>query len=160
MKKTILYLMMAVATTSCNSNETTTTTKVETNEKNSTTSFTVDGVTIKGDVSTQYFGSNKETDNFSVLCQQDEPLVLLQATFASEKDATNSGLKPKGFDGYKVDIGQFSLTLTPAGHNGQFVATDKTEGAIKIENNKIVINNMKLYNREGKETVVSGTIVF
>ena len=164
MKKFISFLISitVVATISCNSNTTsaTSTAPIETGGKDKTVSFTIDGTTFKGKVSTQYFGSNKETDNFSVVCQQDEPLVLLQATFANEKDAASSGLTPKGFDGYKVNTGQFDLTLTPAGGGESFVATSKTTGAIKIENNKIVISNMRLFNREGKEKVVNGTIGF
>ena len=164
MKKAILYVMIATAitTVSCNSNSATetATATIETTEKNNVASFTVDGENVKGKVSTQYFGSNKAADNFSVLCQQDEPLVLLQATFANEKDAAKSGLIPKGFNGYKVNEGQYDLTLTPAGGTESFVATDKTEGAIRVESNAVVINNMKLFNREGKEKVVNGTIKF
>ena len=154
MKTSIRCVLMAAAitTASCNSipgndkNQA----PIETIEQNTVTVFTVDGASCKGKVSTQYFGSNKATDNFSVLCQQDDPLVLLQATFANEKDAAKSGLTPKGFDGYKVNEGQYDLTLTPAGGTETFVATDKTQGAIKVESNAVVINNMKLFNREGK----------
>ena len=164
MKKSIIYIFVAttIIGSACNDkgSEEKNISGIETSEKEKIISFTIDGETIKGKVSTQYFGSNKATDNFSVLCQQDDPLVLLQATFANEKDAAKSGLTPKGFDGYKVNEGQYDLTLTPAGGTETFVATDKTQGAIKVESNAVVINNMKLFNREGKEKVVNATIKF
>jgi hypothetical protein len=88
MKKISLYLLATLlfSVSSCN-NKTSenNTVGIETSDKETTTTFTVDGTAYKGKVSTQYFGSNKETDNFSVVCQQDEPLVLLQAVFANEK---------------------------------------------------------------------------
>jgi len=164
MKKSILYVMVVstITITSCtnNTSEKAAVTRIEATGQTNTASFTVDGTSYKGKVSTQYFGSNTETDNFSVLCQQDDPLVLLQATFANEKDAANSELKPKGFDGYKVNAGQFDLSLTPAGSTENFVATDKTTGTIKVEHKKIVISNIKLFNREGQEKLVNGTIEF
>ncbi len=164
MKTSIRCVLMAAAitTASCNSNPGNDKNQapIETIEQNTVTVFTVDGASCKGKVSTQYFGSNKETDNFSVLCQQDEPLVLLQITFANEKDAAKSGLTAKGFDGYKVNEGQFDLVLTPAGSSENFVATDKSGGSVKLLQHTIVISNMKLFNREGKEKLVNGTIEY
>ena len=121
--------------------------------------FTVDGKTYEGKVSTQYFGSNKETDNFSIVCQQDEPLTILQATFSNEKNARSANLKPKG-GSYKVSDGEFDLTLTVSDSDKQFVANDKSGGTVKVEGNKLSIENVKLFDRDGKEKTVSETIEF
>lgn len=161
MKKTILYFFVAttVVVSSCNNgSKESNTAGIQISDKENSASFTVDGATCKGKVSTQYFGSNKETDNFSVLCQQDEPLTLLQATFANEKNATAS-LKPKG-GSYKVNEGEFGLTLTVAGSDKEFNANDKSAGSLKVEGNKLIITDMKLFDRDGKEKVVSATIEF
>jgi hypothetical protein len=162
MKKTIFYTLTAAIflTTSCsNSIKENKVGDVQISDKANTASFTVDGATCKGKVSTQYFGSNKETDNFSVLCQQDEPLTLLQATFANEKNAKTVGLKPKG-GSYKVNEGEFGLTLTIAGSDKEFVANDKSGGSLKIDGNKMTITNMKLFDRDGKEKIVASEIEF
>ena len=112
-------------------------------------SFNVDGKTFSGKVSTQYFGSNKSTDNFSVLCQQDEPFTLLQATFANEKDASSPNLKPKG-ESYKVSEGEFELSLSVSDSQKEFVSTEKSGGTIKVSGNEMTISDMKLFDADGK----------
>jgi len=163
--KQIILCVFAVATlvtSSCNSKKSTenANTVVESTDNQTTSSFTVDGKEYKGKVSTQYFGSNKETDNFSVLCQQDEPLVLLQATFANEKDAkSGTALKAKG-GSYKTNAGEFGLSLSIAGMEKEFIANEKSTGTVKVEGNKLMVIDMKLFDQDGKEKVVSGTIEF
>ncbi len=162
MKKTFFYVLTVATflTTSCNSgSKESNAAGVQTSNKENTASFTVDGANFKGKVSTQYFGSNKETDNFSVLCQQDEPLTLLQATFANEKNAKVSGLKPAG-GSYKVSDGEYGLSLRVADSNKEFNANDKSGGSLKVEGNKMTITDMKLFDSDGKQKLVSGTIVF
>lgn len=125
-----------------------------------TGSFTVDGKTYAGNVSTQYFGSNKETDNFSILCQQDDPYTLLQCTFANRKDAESENLKPRG-QSYKVDPGLFALSLKVTGSDMEFVADDeKSGGTVKVEGNTLKIVDVKLFDREGNSKTVSETINF
>jgi hypothetical protein len=162
MKKTILYFFVATIflATACNSGtKETTTAGIQTSDKENTASFKIDGATINGKVSTQYFGSNKETDNFSVLCQQDEPLTLLQATFANEKNAKVAGLKPKG-GSYKVNEGEYGLTLTIAGSDKEFNVNEKSGGSLKVEGNTLTITDIKLFDRDGKEKVVNAVIAF
>ena len=162
MKKIFFYTLTAIAflTTACNSgSKESDTADIQISDKESTASFNVDGKIYKGKVSTQYFGSNKETDNFSVLCQQDEPLVLLQAVFANEKDAQSAGLKPNG-SSYNVAAGNFGLELTIAGEPKMFIANPKSGGTLTVEGNKMTITDMKLFDMDGKEKTVSGTIDF
>lgn len=132
---------------------------IQISESSKKGSFTVDGKTIEGKVSTQYFGSNKETDNFSVLCQQDEPFTLLQATFANEENAAAPSLKPKG-QSYKVSEGEFDLTLSVSESSKQFIATDESGGTISVSGNKLTISDMKLFDADGKVKTVSATIKF
>jgi hypothetical protein len=162
MKKTIFYTFTALTflTSSCNSgSKESNTAGVQISDKESAASFTVDGATFKGNVSTQYFGSNKETDNFSVLCQQDEPFTLLQAVFANEKDAKSNNLKPQG-GSYNVGAGQFGLSLRITGSDKEFIANEKSGGSLKVEGNKMMVTDMKLFDRDGKEKVVSAVIGF
>lgn len=160
MKKLIIYsfIAMSLYNSSCKSSETKIE-NVETSSESKEGSFTVDGTKVTGNVSTQYFGSNKETDNFSVLCQQDEPLTLLQATFANEKNAKAGTLVAKG-GSYKVNNGEFGLELTVFGSEKQFIANDKSGGSLKVEGNKLTITEMKLFDADGKSKVVNGTINF
>ena len=162
MKKTIFYALVitTMAATACsNKSKETDVAGIATSDKTSSGSFTVNGNTMKGNVSTQYFGSNKATDNFSVLCQQGEPFTLLQATFANETNAKTEGLKPKG-GSYKVNDGEFGLELSTADSDKQFVANEKSGGSLNVEGNKMTITDMKLFDRDGKERVVTATIVF
>ncbi len=160
MKKLIIYTMLLATlyTTGCKGNENKTgiTDESSSSKKGS---FTVDGTKMSGRVSTQYFGSNKEIDNFSVLCQQDEPLALLQATFANEKNAKAGTLVAKG-GSYKVSDGEFGLELTAPGFDKQFIANDKSGGSLKVDGNKMTITDMKLFDADGKVKTVNATINF
>ena len=162
MKKFTFYLLTALAfsISSCNSkSKESNTAGLETPDKETTATFTVDGTDYTGKVSTQYFGSNKETDNFSVVCQQDEPLVLLQAVFANEKDVKSADLKPNG-SSYNVGVGNFGLELTIAGAPKMFIANPKSGGTLTVEGHKMMIKGMKLFDSGGKEKTVNATINF
>jgi hypothetical protein len=162
MKKTILYFFVATTfiATSCNSSsKESNTAGIQTSDKENTASFKVDGATFNGKVSTQYFGSNKETDNFSVLCQQDEPFTLLQAVFANEKDAKSNNLKPQG-GSYNVGAGQFGLSLSVTGSDKEFIANEKSGGSLKVDGKKMTVTDMKLFDRDGKEKTVNAVIEF
>lgn len=116
-------------------------------------------VTIQCKISTQYFGSNKETDNFSVVCQQDEPLHILQMTFANEAEArSEKSLSVKG-GSYKVNSGEYSLEYSsPDGK--QFVAKSESSGSLKVQNNKIYISDYKLYDSDKNERIIDAEIEF
>lgn len=162
MKKSIFCAFCAVVFlfTSCkDKKEVAAENGVEMSEGSKSESFSVDGKTYKGNVSTQIFGSNKETDNFSILCQQDEPFTLLQCTFANRKNAETANLKPKG-ESYKVEDGEFSLSLSVSDSNNQFIANEKSGGSVKVEGNTLTITNVKLFDRDGNSKIVSETVQF
>jgi hypothetical protein len=46
------------------------------------------------------------------------------------------------------------------GADKQFIANEKSGGTVKVEGNKMTITGMKLFDRDGKEKTVSGTINF
>jgi hypothetical protein len=163
MKRSIIYIFITstLFIAACNGNKTNNVqvTGLPSEAKGDVAVFTIDGTSIKGKVSTQYFGSDK-ADNFSILCQQDEPLYLLQATFANEKEVkSDESLKPKG-GSYKVNVGEYGLTLTTPETNGQFIANSKSTGTLKVNGNNLVIAGLTLYNSDGKEKKISGTIPF
>ena len=86
-------------------------------------------------------------------------MVLLQAVFANEKDAKSAGLKPLG-SSYNVANGNFGLELTMADAPKHFIANEKSGGSIKVAGNKMTVTDMKLFDMDGKEKTVSGTIEF
>ena len=145
--------------TACNSSSTSSDDQqVEEGKKYS--SFKVGDASFECEVSTQYFGSNKETDNFSVLCQQDEPFALLQATFANESDAKSGHeLKVKG-GSYKVNSGEFDLELSGMGSDKLFKADSSSTGSLRVEGNKLIISNFKLFDSDKSEKIVSAEIGF
>jgi hypothetical protein len=162
MKKVILFSVFGTVFLFTSCKETKKESKIagiEISDSSNEGTFSIDGKNCNGKVSTQYFGSNKESDNFSVLCQQDEPFTLLQATFANQKDASSPNLKPKG-GSYKVNEGEFDLSLTAADNQKEFIANEKSGGTVKVEGNKMTISNIKLFDADGKERVVNATINF
>ncbi len=161
MKKYIFIPIITTVLFACkqkdtNNNQTPT---IETSNNTQLSSFNVEGKIFSGKVNTQYFGSNKTTDNFSIICQQDEPLTLLQATFANEKNAYTSNLKAKG-GSYKVNEGEYDLTLTMAENELQYTINEKSGGSIKVEANQLIVNNIILSDRNGKSKTVSAKINF
>ena len=121
-------------------------------------SFSAEGTDYKGKSSTQYFG-DKVTGQFSVLCQQDEPLALLQAVFANEKEATGT-LKPiEGFMSMQAGEAHITLSGTAIGDK-QFVTKSNSTGSIAIQGKKMIIKDLKLFNSDNKEKVVTANIEF
>lgn len=169
MKKTIITCAAAVimliscgdkkksASDTGTTKETTSTIEDETDNKSAT--FKVDGTEFKGKVSTQHFGG--DSDNFSVLCQQDEPLVLLQAVFANEKEATaNATYKPAG-SFYNVSAGDVNIAISGSGvGDDRFNTSDESTGTISVDGKKLILKDLKLFNSDKKEKVVNATIPF
>ena len=169
MKKTIITCAVAVTLLiSCGDNkksssdtvtskETTSITDDESEDKSAT--FKVDGTEFKGRVSTQHFAG--EAGNFSVLCQQNEPLVLLQAVFANEKEATaNATYKPAG-SFYNVSAGDVNIALSgSAVGDDRFNTSDESTGTISVDGKKLILKDLKLLNSDKQEKVVNATIPF
>ena len=96
-----------------------------------------------------------------MLCQQDEPFVLLQAVFANEKEATgNATLKFAG-SFYNVSAGDVNIALSgTAVGDKQFNTSDASTGTISVDGNKMILKDIKLFDSDKKEKIVSGTIPF
>lgn len=134
--------------------------------------FSFDGKSVTGKATTQYFGSDKEKSNFSVLCQHDESATsanfeLLQITFLNEKDATtNSALKL--YDGSQLPMtepepGSYTVALSGVG-NGfdgqQFTGSDKSTGSLSVSNRTVIIKDLVLFTRDGDKKIVNAKIPF
>ena len=168
MKKSILALVLITLLVACGDKKKTSSTESSASAENTgltvneddgkTGSFSADGADFKGKSSTQYFG-DKVTGQFSVLCQQDEPLALLQAVFANEKEATGT-LKPiEGFMSIPAGEAHVMLSGTAIGDK-QFVTKSNSTGTITLEGKKMIIKDLKLFNSDNKEKVVTANIEF
>ncbi|MFV0606617.1 MAG: hypothetical protein ACK5NK_12320 [Niabella sp.] len=170
MKQLLLPFVLMIVIASCKNNNSNTKTADEATtavtEKASemdeasghTATFKAGDAVFTGKVSTQFFG-DKEKDQFSVLCQQDEPFTLLQATFAN-KAAANGSLKPAdGF--YSIGNGEAFIALSGANlGDKEFVTSDKTTGSISVEGNQLLLKDLKLFNKDRQEKTVNAAIEF
>ena len=164
MKKTILTCAVAVTLLiSCGDNkksssdtgtskETTSITDDESEDKSAT--FKVDGTEFKGRVTTQQFAN----DGFSVLCQQNEPFALLQAIFANEKEATGTATLKPAESFYGVAAGDVNIALTLG--DEKFNTTDKSTGIISVDGKKLILKDLKLFDSNKKEKVLTATLPF
>ena len=122
-------------------------------------SFTVDGKTFSGAVSTQYFNDH-DSGPFSVLCQQDDPFALLQITFSNEKDAlNNSSLKP-GDNFTHPDAGDVHVALTGIGEKEFTTEVGASKGSISVSDRTVHLRDLQLFNRDKQRTTVTADISF
>lgn len=123
-----------------------------------TGTFSTEDISCTGKTSTQYFG-DKAKDGFSIVCQQDEPYAMLQATFANEAQAKGS-LKPaEGF--YSMEPGEAHISLSGAKLGSQeFVTKEESTGSILVEGNKLMLKNLKLFNMDGSSKTVNAEVMF
>lgn len=170
MKKTIILLSsLAVLLTACGDDKKTTTTDDNGNseenasltvndDEGKTGSFSASGTDFKGRSSTQYFG-DKVTGQYSVLCQQDEPFALLQAIFSNEKETTGTFKPKEGF--MSIEPGQVHVALSgTAIGDKEFVTKSSSTGSVSVSGRTLTIKDLKLYNRDNAEKVVSASIDF
>lgn len=184
MKKKILYMAMAALTLqACNNSDNPSAgdaAKKEAREAGisindegeKTGEFSFDGKTVTGKVSTQHFG-NKETANFSVLCQHNEEgntnanFELLQITFVNQKATGNPALKI--YDGGSVlpmtepDASTVAVSLSGVGSglgDKEFTGTGKSAGSITVKNNTVYLESLTLYNRDGDKRTVTAKIPY
>ena len=122
----LLFFALAIVATSCKKDKDGTTGKTGT--------FSIDGVSYSGETSTQTFVN----DNYSVLCEQDDPYKLIQVTFHNQAEAEAGGTfdvadfslnVPTG----EAEVGIDGLTFDPIG-----VRT------ISVSGKKITISNLPL----------------
>ncbi len=164
MKKTIITCAAAVTLLiSCGDNkksssdtgtskETTSITEEESEDKSAT--FKVDGTEFKGRVTTQQFAN----EGFSVLCQQNEPYALLQAVFTNEKEANGTATFKPAESFYSVPAGEVNIALS--GEDEKFQTSDKSTGTISVDGKKLILKDLKLFNKAKKEKVLTATIPF
>lgn len=169
MKKTIIVSAAMLLLVSCGENKTTASNEasstdskaltVNESDDSKTASFTVDGTTYKGKVSTQQFAGT--AGNFSVLCQQDEPFVLLQAVYANEKEATGNGELKASESAYNVKEGLVNVALSGTAIGAkEFITKSTSTGTITVAGRTLVLKEVKLFNSDNEEKVVNATIAF
>ena len=169
MKNISAILLLAVLMVSCKENKNTMPADTMTKDaadlalgldrpSGKTADFSVGDITYSGKVSTQYFG-DKVKDGFSIVCQQDEPYALLQATFASEAQAKGS-LKPAG-GFYAIEPGEAHIALSGAKLGSQeFVTKEESTGSILVEGNKLVLKSLKLFSLDGHSKTLNAEVAF
>lgn len=122
-----LFLFLAVvATASCK--------KDKTGAGGKTGTFTIDGVSYTGNTEVQTFVN----DNYSIVCQQDDPFKLIQVTFHNQAEAEAGGTFEVEDDALNVpsgsvNVGVDGLTFDPDGSQ-----------TISVSGKKITINNLAL----------------
>ena len=119
--------------------------------------FKVDGTEFKGRVTTQQFAN----EGFSVLFQQNEPYALLQAVFTNEKEANGTATFKPAESFYSVPAGEVNIALSgTAVGDKQFNTTDASTGTISVDGKKLILKDLKLFNKAKKEKVLTATILF
>ncbi|HMU97254.1 MAG TPA: hypothetical protein PLC61_10650 [Chitinophagales bacterium] len=131
---TLLLLIIAISAISCNKDK-----NGKDDDTGKTGKFTIDGVEYSGNSEEQTFVN----DNYSIVCQQDEPFKLIQITFHNKAEAITGGT---------FDVADFSLNV-PSGsvEVGVDGLTFDPDGAktIVVAGNKISISNLPLIQTGG-----------
>ncbi|HEX2627378.1 MAG TPA: hypothetical protein VHM26_00150 [Chitinophagaceae bacterium] len=165
MKKVFFACIIAASFIACNNDkdtkaepsaekkETTATTPEETKDGSGT--FTVDGTNFSGKVSTQTLAQQQ----FSVLCQQDSPFNLFQATFKDKADfEANKSFKPSG-SFMTVDPG--TVHISASKDNTEYQTKSSSTGSIEVSGTTITVKDLMLYDNTSDKTItVSATVSF
>lgn len=125
----MLFFAIAIIATSCKKDKTN-----GTNSTGKTGTFSIDGVSYSGNTEVQTFVN----DNYSVLCEQDDPYKLIQVTFHNQAEAEAGGT---------FDVADFSLNVpTGEAEVGIDGLTFDPIGArtITVTGKKITISNLPL----------------
>lgn len=159
MRKLLVTVLSLAFLVSCQSKtESTSTLQVE--ASNGTSEFKVGEVAYKAKIGTQYFGSDETTSQFSITCQQDEPLALLQITFANEKDATSNREYSTRENFMRIPEGEVSISLSGKDFGDLEYVSPEGKGAVSTKGRTLNIANLKLVNRDGAEKIVNAAIAF
>lgn len=165
MKKILFACMLATLFTACNNDkdtkagtpadkkETTNFTSEESNDGSGT--FTVDGTNFSGKVTTQTLARQQ----FSVLCQQDSPFNLFQATFKDKADFEgNKSFTPS--DGF-MTIDPGTVHISASKDNTEYQTKSSSTGSIQVSGNTITVKDLLLYdNTSDKRITVSANVSF
>lgn len=125
----MLFFALAIVSTSCKKDKTN-----GTNNTGKTGTFSIDGVAYSGETEVQTFVNN----NYSIICQQDSPLKLIQITFHNKTEAETGGTFDVADDALNVpsgvvNVGVDGLTFDPIGIR-----------TITVSSKKITISNLPL----------------
>lgn len=126
----MLFFALAFSTTSCKKDKT----DIDIDQTGKTGTFSIDGVSYSGETEVQTFVN----DNYSIICEQDEPYKFIQITFRNKAEAEAGGTFNVVDDAFDiptggVNIGIDGLTFDPIG--------SKT---ISVSGKKITLSNIPL----------------
>jgi len=144
----LLFFALAIVATSCKKDKTN-----NTNNTGKTGTFSIDGVSYSGSTEVQTFVN----DNYSILCEQDDPYKLIQVTFHNQAEAEAGGTfdvedYSLNISSGSVNVGIDGLTFDPIGSR-----------TITVTGKKITISNLPLNQTGGgtkKPVVNSASINF
>jgi len=141
----LLFFGLAIVATSC---------KKDGSTSGKTGTFSVDGVNYSGKTETQTFVN----DNYSILCQQDDPFKFVQITFRNQAEAEAGGT----FDveDYGFDIASGTVQI---GTSDIITADPTSSKTITVSGKKITIDNVKIKSTGGSgltATINSASINF
>ena len=126
----LLFFVLAFSTTSCKKDKT----DIEINQTGKTGTFSIDGISYSGETEVQTFVN----DNYSIICEQDEPYKFIQITFRNQAEAEAGGTFDVVDDALNVptggvNVGVDGLTFDPDGSH-----------TISVSSKKITISNLSL----------------
>lgn len=119
-----------------------------------TGTFSIDGTSYKGETETQTFVN----DNYSIVCQQDDPFKLIQITFHNKAEAETGGTFDVEDFGLNVNSGAVQI-----GVDGNSFDPENDTYTISVSNKKISIGSINLIQTgtgAEKPTVNSASINF
>lgn len=136
----MLFFGLAVLATSCKKDKSI----IKDGDTGKTGTFTVDGVSYTGKTSVQTFVN----DNYSIVCQSDEPLMFVQVTFRNKAEAEAGGVFDiEDADSYNIPSGSVQLGTS------KFFNGDPTSSkTISVSSKKITINNVTIKSSVGSTT--------
>lgn len=109
--------------------------------------FIIDGKSYTGKISKQTFSNN----NYSIVCQQDEPMRLIQITFKDEAAAKKGGsFKPT--DGISLHPSDDEADI-----NIDAVLQSKGKGTVEIKDGKLTLKDISCSNISDDKTAVINT---
>jgi hypothetical protein len=165
MKKVFFACILAASFMACNNDKDTKaepsadkkeSTTFTTNEsENGSGTFTVDGTSFSGNVTTQTLAKSQ----FSVLCQQDSPFNLFQATFKDKADYDASKtFKPSG-SFTSIDPG--TVHISTSKDNTEYQTKSSSTGSIEVSGNTITVKELQLFDYTSDKTItISATVTF
>ena len=133
----LLFFALAIVATSCKKD------KNGTNNTGKTGTFAVDGISYNGDTEEQTFVN----DNYSILCQSDDPYKFVQVTFHNKAEAEAGGTF--NVEDYSLNVASGKVEL---GTSGIITADPTSAKTITVSGKKITINNVTIKSTSSSST--------